>query len=262
MAADLGVAQNELSASLIDLRGSTGADPALITQSEQQLALILSLKGQLAAAGPKQLAAISSQIATAISAAASTANQAQQAAAAGISSGGGSMASASQAARETVNEFEDAYFKQHKFDAYLQFKSAEDERAFHEREAQRQAEIERARAQHTPEGDKRALDLSLAQLDDAGAHGADKSPDFEPMRKKMQDANTALAAQIDQTKGKARSTAQATPDPLDSLEPSASVSPDLLAKFKATGVVVADQTGTGHGITTDASQDRTVRLPS
>jgi hypothetical protein len=226
--------------------------------------MLLSLRRQVATAGPAQLAAVSSAVQTALSQAAATARQAQQASA----DGGGnntSLASAQRAAREAVNEFEDAYFKQRKFEPYLQFKSEEDERAYREREAQRQTAIESAKAQGTPEGDKRALDLSIDQLRDAGTHGADRSPEYAPLYEKVADAKTTLDAQIDAAKSKPVTGAVAKPDPLDVPDaPAASVPPDLLAKFKSAGVVVADQSGTGHGVNVDANapQDRDVRMPS
>lgn len=199
-----------------------------------------------------------------MSQAAATAREAQQA-----SAGGGgnntSLASAQRAAREAVNEFEDAYFKQRKFEPYLQFKSEADERAYREREAERQAEIERAKAQGTPEGDKRAADLSLDQMRDAGDHGAKCSPDFAPLYKKVHDADAALTSQLERDKPETRALATAKADPHAGADlPTANVSADLLAKFKASGVVVADQTGTGHGVNASVAlaQDRGAHSPS
>lgn len=172
------------------------------------------------------------------------------------------MASARQAAREAVRDFADDYYGKRKFEGYLTFASEEDERAFREREAQRQREIEAARAEGTPAGDKRALDLSLAQLEDAGAYGADKSPDYQPMRTKLLERQADLGAQIEAAKTK-EAVEQTASDPLDGPLPAASVPPDLLAKFKATGIVMADQGGTGHGVKADNSQqDQGPRLPS
>lgn len=235
----------------------------MISQGDQQLAQLLALKGQLATASPRRIASIVGEIATAVTVAASTARQAQQASAVNGQSSSATMASARQAAREALNDFDGAYFKQRKFDAYLSFASEEDEREFREREAQRQREIEAARAEGTPQGDKRALDLSIAQLKDAGAHGADKSPDYTPLLTKLEGGSAALAAQIDPPKLETKTATLSAPDPLDGPMPDASVPLDLMAKFKSAGVVVADQRGTGHGVTAGkGQQDQGPRLPS
>ena len=124
-------------------------------------------------------------------------------------------------------------------------------------------EIEQAQAKGTPEGDKRAADLSIDQMRDAGAHGADRSPDYAPLMKKLADSKATLDLQIENAKPNATSVAQTKADPLDGSDLPAAVPSDLLAKFKATGVVVADQTGSGHGVSVEATaQDRGSRMPS
>ena len=92
------------------------------------------------------------------------------------------LAEASQNARAAVTDFTNDYFRDRKFDAYLTFKSEEDEREFRKREAERQRAIEEASALHTPAGDARALELSRAQLEDAGAHGAHSSDRGRPFQ--------------------------------------------------------------------------------
>lgn len=174
----------------------------------------------------------------------------------------GGLAAAAKAAREAVSDFADDYFGKRKFDPYLTFASDEEEREFRKREAQREKEIEAARAEGTPEGDKRAADLSLAQLEDAGAYGADKSADYEPLRTKLAESKAGLEAQLEAGKPKPTPNVQMAADPLDAPAPPADVPPDLLAKFKAAGVVVADQRGTGHGVSDVTTQDRGARLPS
>jgi len=248
MAADLGAAQSDLSASLIDLRGSPNADPTLVSQSEQQLAVIMALKGQLSTATGKQLVAISVQVAAAVSTAAGTARQAQQAAASGISSGSGSLGQASQAARAAVNEFEDAYFKDHKFDAYLHFKSEEDEREFHQREAERQAQIEKALALHTPQGDLLAAQLSEAQLRDAGAHGADRSPDFAPLLAKVEASRETLKTTLGENgkKEAASERLNAAQAPSAGNE-AADIPADVLASFRKMKAPETDAAGHGLG---------------
>lgn len=216
------------------------------------MAFLLSLKRQLTTAGVKQLAAISTEIAQVVASASSTARAAQQA-----STGSGQIApgQASQMVREAVADFEDDYFKKRKFDAYLQFTSEEDERAFRERERERQAEIQKALAQHTPEGDLRAGMLAEEQLRDAGAHGADRSPDFQPLLDKVASSNAALATQVEATNGKrAEAGAPQKADPLDAPAGASSIPPELLASLRASGLKVPDQEGTGHGIAQSATK--------
>lgn len=175
----------------------------------------------------------------------------------------GGLATAAKAAREAVSDFADDYYGKRKFDPYLTFASDEEEREFRKREAQREKEIEAARAEGTPEGDKRAAGLSLAQLEDAGAHGADRSPDYELLRTKLATSNAGLEAQLEAGKPTPTLSVEMAADPLDAPAPPADVPPDLLAKFRAAGVVVADQRGTGHGVNEDVTpQERSARVPS
>lgn len=246
MAADLNAAQGDLSTSLIELRGVPNMDAALIGQAESNLAAILALKRQLSTASGSQLSAIRAQIAVAVSSAASTAHQAQQAAASACT-GPISMASARQAAHEAVNEFEDAYFKQRKFDPYLHFESDDDEREYRRREAERHQEIEKAQALHTSAGDLRAVELSHDQLVDAGAHGADRSPDFAPLFAKVtaakHDLQTAIIAQDQQEAAEKRLGAAQTATPA---EDAPSIPPEVLAALRA--VKSPDADGAGHGL--------------
>ena len=262
LVADLTGAQGDLSSSLIEQRNSASPDPSAIAQGEQQLAAILAAKQKLATAGPGAAGRLSAEISGIIASAVSAARTIQTAAA---SNGGATtLAAASQAAREAVSDFQDAYFKQRKFDPYLTFASEEDERTYRKREEERQRQIEQARAQGTLEGDKRAADLALDQLRDAGAQGADRSPDFAPLYDKLTSASGALAAQLEASKVKQAQGAQITDDPLDAQAAAPVTVPmDLLAKFKSAGVVVADQSATGHGVSADVTQpDRGSRLPS
>lgn len=169
--------------------------------------------------------------------------------------GATALAAASQAAREAASDFQDAYFKQRKFDPYLTFASEEEERAYRKREEERQKEIEKAMALNTPEGDRRAAQLAKEQLLDAGAHGADRSPDYQPLLDKLTSSNAELAAQIETTKS--QEVASAVPqkaDPLDAPAVASPIPPELLASLRAAGVKVPDQHGTGHGIADNATK--------
>src|SRR6202008_4634328 len=87
-----------------------------------------------------------------------------------------SLQQARVAARESVANFARDYYENRIFDRYLKFASVEDEEEYRRREQERKQAIDKALAEHTPQGDLRANQLSLEQLKDAGAHGADRSP--------------------------------------------------------------------------------------
>jgi hypothetical protein len=141
-------AQFDLEAAVADLMRD-GAPASAVLDGRNQLATLNALRQQVASADMKSLAAMRGDIATVVASCQATVRQAEQSAS--ISGAqAATLASAQQTAREAVGTFEDAYFKQHKFDRYLQFMSKEDEKAFREREAERQREIERAKALHTP----------------------------------------------------------------------------------------------------------------
>lgn len=261
MTSELAAAQGDLSANLIELRNSPNADAAAIAQGDQQLAMVLALKQKLALAGPGAIGTMSAEIAGVIASAAAV-TRVIQAAASNVG-GAGSLAAAVRAAREAVNDFADDYFGKRKFDPYLVFASEQEQREFREREATRQKQIDAARAEGTPEGDRRALQLSISQLKDAGAHGADKSPDYAPLLKRLESNDAELATQLNPTKRETKSATISAPDPLDGPTPDAPVPLDLLAKFKSAGVVVADQSGKGHGVNAGTGpQSQGPRLPS
>lgn len=199
-----------------------------------------------------------------VASAGATARQAQQATASGIS-GSPNLASASQAAREAVHDFQDAYFKDRKFDPYLQFASAEDERKFRERENERQEAIQRALAQNSPEGNLKANQLALDQLKDAGAHGATRSPEYETMRKSLQASQDDLSAAITSSQpapSQTTSKASAAPgkDIADDVAPAAVVPQDVIAALRATGVKPTDPQVEGHGVAAAKPQDRSSGL--
>lgn len=249
LAGQLEAGQADLSASIIELRNSPNADAALIAQGDQQLALLLSLRSQLATASPKQLATMGAQIAIAVSVAASTAHQAQQASSSGGGPATASVASASRAAREAVDDFQDAYFKKRKFDAFLQFNSAEDEREFRQREAEHQQEIAKALALHTPQGDLLAAQLAKEQLQDAGAHGAARSPAYAPLMAKIESAEGGLKAALDAKAPKeAASERLALAQSPSAGDEVADIPAEVLASFRK--MKAPDQDSAGHGLGT------------
>lgn len=151
---------------------------------------------------------------------------------------------ASERAHREVTDIADDLFGKKIFDPYLRFASAEDEEAYRRREADRQAYIAEQLAKGTPEGNLNAANATVAQLEDAGAHGADRSPDHAPMLARAKQAQADLSQ-----------VALAAERPLTTLpaEPvSGPEEPDaVFASLRAAGVVMPDQTGEGHGVSRD-----------
>jgi hypothetical protein len=139
------------------------------------------------------------------------------------------------------------FYDKHMFDAYLHFKSPEDEKAYREREAERKQAIEKSQTENTPAGDLRAGELAEAQLKDAGEHGADRSPEYQPMLDRLRKSNTNLKASISSAQNQ-----EADAAILD-VAPKQAVHAEAAASLKSAGVVVADQSQTGHGVTIDSS---------
>ena len=163
------------------------------------------------------------------------------------------VSAASQAARSAVAAFERDMFDKKIFDPYLRFSSTEDEEAYRRREEERHKAIEEALKKDTPQGNLEANRLAIDQLEDAGAHGADKSPDYAQSYRQLKasEANLSAAVANEPTKATAQGSKPAA-DPLDTIAPS-TVDPAIVASLKAAGVVVADQTQQGHGVTQPAS---------
>ncbi len=202
---------------------------------------------------------VRAEIAACVATASSVARQAE----AEVSTGSGmiaGLASASQAAHEAVASFENTYFKQRKFEPYLHFASEEDERRYREREAEREKQINEASARGTPEGNKKAIDLSIDQMRDAGAHGADKSPDYEPMRHRLQASQEALSAAITKDTPASQTADSSAKDVADDARPAVSVPSSVIAALRATGVKPADPEGQGHGVAAAKVQGSSVSL--
>ncbi len=102
------------------------------------------------------------------------------------------LAATTARTRAAVERIGEDLFERKIFDPYLRFASEEEERAYRQREAERQEYIRRELAKGTPEGTLNATNATLAQIDDAGAHGADRSPEYARMR------SDAINAQEDQ----------------------------------------------------------------
>ncbi|WP_150131398.1 hypothetical protein [Caulobacter mirabilis] len=243
-------AQTELTSQIQELRRAGGAE--LLAAAEAQMTDLVGFQRRLAS-GTVSAAALRGEIVACVTAAT---NVAQQVRASALTSDRSASALdvARTEARAAVNEFADAYYRDRIFDPYLRFSSAEEEEAYRKREAERQQQIERAKAEGTPEGDLRAVRLSRDQLRDAGAHGATASPDYARWDERFGRAETALEAQIGRGSRERGNTAPSAQniDPLDDIAPNSNIDPALLASLRSAGVTVADQSQSGHGVTQSA----------
>lgn len=253
----LASAQLALEAAIADLVRS-GADSATLAISRSQLTSVISLRQQIGASSSSALAHLRSEVASAATAALATAQQASGATG-NADRAGGSMTP--QAARQTIETIGHDIFDRKVLDPYLQFSSAEDEAAYRKREQERKAEIDRALALHTPEGDRRAAELTRTQLDDAKAHGADRSPDYAWLSSQTDEALNALKSP----------TREATPDAGKSKASTrAAVSlsgddlGDVMAALKAAGVESnsGDAPSGGHGVSKIAAGANAQKTPT
>lgn len=188
------------------------------------------------------LVSIRAEVAAFVAAAQVIANQAV-ASAATTQTAEAALHLASEAARREVTSFVQDFYEKKIFDPFLRFASPEDEDAYRKREADRERAIKEALALGTPEGNLRAANLSMAQLRDAGAHGADKSPEYARIWSSLDAPTSDLKAQL-----------AVRPETEASIVPAAEavkgVDPvDPIAVLRAAGVAVADQTQEGHGVT-------------
>ncbi len=228
----------------------------MLGQGGAKLLQLSALRDQLVG-GAKDVTALRASIASAVADIHAYTSDARNAAA-GTLQGGTARAmtlqQASEAARNTTTDFVHEFYDRHEFDKYLKFASADDQEEYRQREAERRKAIEDALAKHTPQGDLGAANLTLEQLKDAGAHGATSSPAYNGWVEKVTKARDDLASKIaEKAPGQARTTPSAT-DALDTVKPTAAVSPDLIAALRSTGVVVADQNASGHGVNAAGGQ--------
>ena len=262
LAGQLAGAQAKLSANLIELRRGSGADAGLIAQGDAQLGALLALKSQLDHASPAALAMIRSDIAACVAAAATTSQQAQAVTAA--ATGTASLTAASEAARAEVASVDDDLFKRRIFDPYLRFGSKADEDAYRRREEQRETQIKAAQSENTPQGTLRAANLTIDQIDDAGAHGASRSPEFAAHRKAVVDVKEGLetalrteAAPAELAQSGVPAPAAATVDP-DKVSAKSGLQ-DAIASLRAAGVAPVHP-DTAAPVVQDASGPSTMRL--
>lgn len=244
LAAQLASARDELSGQLIELRGR-GGDAELIGQADAQLGTLLSLKAQLDRASPASLTTISAQIARCVATATDLAQKAQSATSESATRAATELATASEAARARVSGFMTDYYEKRIFDPYLRFGSEQEETEYRQREEARRREIEKAQALGTPAGDLRAINLTIAQLDDAGTHGADRSPEFERLRLQLKTDQDRLASA-----SKVNLPPTVAVDVADTVDAASPVPAELAAAMRSVGVKATDRTAEGHGVAT------------
>lgn len=180
-----------------------GIEPEQVAAMRSQLAGLVDMRGAVAIAGGRELASMRAEVAAAVASAAEMVSAARQ--------GGTSQNAADadltpqQRAHRILSEVSRDVFERKVLDPYLRFRDAEDERAYRQREKERKDEIAKALASNTPEGDRRAAELTLSQLSDAKSHGADRSPDFARLQQQATEARQSL------NEDKAAAVAQAGP---------------------------------------------------
>jgi hypothetical protein len=206
------------------------------------------LQSKIGSANLGSLLALRSDVVSASNSATALANQATSTAASAVAN---TNLSPAQRVRANIEAVQRDLFDKRVLDPYLQFASAEDEEAYRKRERERNAEVRRALALRTPEGDRRATELVEDQLRDADAHVADRSPDFAAMLNQNAEAKNTLVS----------ATPAAAPLAGKTKAPSLEVS-DIAAALRAAGLTgdapAVDESG--HGLSFDklANATRTV----
>ncbi len=203
------------------------------------------LQKRIDTASPANLAAMRAEVAASVAATQSFVQQVQGAGSA-LTTERAALQQASEAARGGVTDFMHAYYDEHKFDRYLQFASMQDEEEYRKREEAYKHAIEAAMAEHTPEGNLRAARLTIEQMKDAGAHGADRSPDFKPMMDGLNKNADNLQTQIDQ---------QRRVEPMSATSRDSAAN-DPSAALKAAGVSLADESAAAHTAPRDGAVQR------
>lgn len=230
----------------------SGADSAALTNQNSALQ---QLQRTVGSANLGSLLALRGEVSVTASSATNLANQAISSAASAAAAQ--ANLTPAERARTNIEALNRDLFENRVLDPYLRFASPEDEEAYRKRERERKEEIDRAMALGTPEGLRRANDLLRDQLRDAGAHGADRSPDYAGMVQRSDSAFADLRSPRQETeqaglKSEAASVHSALPPPSDD------GLGDILATLKAAGVTTPaiQASDAGHGISTTLAQAR------
>ncbi|MBX9802494.1 MAG: hypothetical protein K2Y04_06970 [Caulobacteraceae bacterium] len=224
-------------------------DGAALAMAQGQMSRLAGLQHRIEHAHGGGLAAIRAEVMASVAASQTLAQQVRgtiaYAHAAEVA-----LHAASAAARREVTSFAHDFYERKIFDPYLRFASPEEEAAYRQREEERQRAIKDAMATGTPEGNLRALELAQDQLRDAGAHGATNSPEFQGWVDRLGTQNASLNSALGNPPDHPQSTpVVASADPLEDIAASAQVDAGAFAAFRAAGIVMADQSQQGHGLT-------------
>lgn len=245
-------AQFDLEAVVTEL-ARTGGNPG---DAQNQLQFLSNLQRSVGAANPVALAQMRSEIAATVNAAQAVAAQGRSAASSDDKTV--ELAETTANTRRTIGDVSEKLFERKVLDPYLTFASPEDEAEFRRREAERQEYVRRELAKGTPEGALNASNATVAQLEDARDHGADRSPDFETLY------STAITAREQQRTAMVNAgvitppnNQQAANSPQPSPPPTApSELDDVAAALRAAGVALpaTEQTPlNAHGLSDVAS---------
>jgi len=186
-------AQFDIDNAIAELAGS-GADVSALTNQRQSLQ---QLQKQVGTASLTKLAGLRAEIAGAVAMTQTLAEQGRAIATTAGQAAAEALATASANSRAQVTSI---MRDMHRFDAYLDFASTEDEAAYRKHEAERLAYINAQHAKGTAEGNLNAAGATVAQLADAEAHGAGNSPEFKQRRRELVESTIALRNQM-QAKG-------------------------------------------------------------
>ena len=182
MIGNLVAAQFDLEQAIAELTRSGAATE----MAQSQLAKIGQLVRAAGSADAQALVAMQASVAGLVGEAQAVVQQSRQAG--DRAEVGETLAAVDARTRVTVQRIAADLFERRIFDPYLQFDSEEEARAYRQREAERQEYIRRELAKGTAEGALNATNATLAQIDDAGAHGADRSPEYARTRSDVVDA--------------------------------------------------------------------------
>lgn len=227
---------------------ATGSDSVLHGELRSQLALLADLRQQIGSASGTALAALRNDVSAATGSASAIVQQARAAASAAGNAANDKPMNAQQA-RQAIEAVGRDLFERRVLDPYLQFRNAEDEAAYRKREQENAEALKRALALHTPEGDRRATEITLSQLADAKAHGADRSPDFDRLSGEAAAAQASLVAAKPKAVVRANSTKIQVAAPAEATPTDRDIS-DVAKLLSETGITnsTSESQPSGHGL--------------
>jgi hypothetical protein len=230
----LATAQSALENAITEM-ARNGFGGSNLGAAQLQLSTLVSLRQHVGFASGAALAALRMEVVAAASSATAVAQQA----AGEISAAPGDQLTRAEAARRTIETVGRELFDERVLDPYLKFTSKEDEDAYRKREQERRDAYDRAMALNTPDGNRRAIQISREQLQDAGAHGADQSPDYTRFKQDI-----AKAAADLETPGRVLDDSSGQLDRSQGPEKSASGSLEgAMAALSKAGVTSAEPSG-------------------